>query len=722
MKKVEDQHLALTKQYQKDLEEKEATWGNDLHRMTREKDDKARLLQVKTHELEATREALQSVQLQFQSAQANIQSLRKEIDKADSELKTAGKAAQQTIASASEIARLKDELRRNTDAYQCQDQKLDTLRQDYASLQSENAALRRSDERHQSQISEYQSTLQKAHKESEISLEEQRKKDQAALKEACNQVVLLQAQNKDLESSFQQYQNCNSTALKDAKSRFAMDKQDLHAEVAELQSANKALEHEIEHTRTNAAQDLERAALEYSVEVDNSRRQLQQALEALKESEAKCKRVECEKTHELQAHARVTELKMKEKFDEQNRAFHALVEQQANEKAANMYRQMSQKGAPVSSQHTIAHRTPHASTAQLPSSIMSSSPSASQPKNHAKPKKKVNRQSNSVVIAEVSSQGHSKVISSRAEATTDEPSRGPTLSHPNHYSEPLDAFALDPVEQLDENSLSLHDPPAELVPETQEEEFGFDPFIDLRSQASTSTSQLSDWDPKVIEMLEYEPPRTPLGAMRAATGSPLKDCVANNVDSPSRITGKTSQGSGASGRPMSRANTASRMAPPAAYILGDRASQLRKTPSNSASSHQPMSQRSRNTQTTRTSSPDYLQKSSSSATKKHTYGHNSVKDTSSQATRIGTIPAAAHEGQTHKRKTSISRTDPSACKRHRSSSQSPPLSQGYQANPTSSNRVHYQSQSQVRSSQSTVPGSSSRTGSRRSKSKSAPFI
>jgi hypothetical protein len=438
------------------------------------------------------------------------------------------------------------------------------------------------------------------------------------------------------------------------------EKEKLQAEVVELQAIRLMSELELQKLCQKSVEDYTRVVMEHETESGDLRRQIVHSDQARREAEIKVRQIE----QELEAFKKECEQKMEEKYREAVRAMST--------------------SRPSIQRSTIQSAEPRSLIVKLPLS-------SGLPSSQVKQRKKVDRQSNSVMDVAVPYSDQANLLNGR----------------PNLGKEPIESMSDDfagvnldalAVPGSSQNMYdSIHEPAPEAVPETQEEEIlDFQPSKQPKGSGQSSSSQLSEADQEWISSYEQEQLASS-GTRRAANCSPLRPDTGDVYVTPNR-TDTVVQNVQTFDRPASRANTGTRMAPP--QMTPSRSSRVNQTLGRAASLQNPYVRMSRD------SSPDYAH-GPSSKVPKATYTGMS---TSSGRLRAGT-PVPFDGVDDHKRKSSGTNVDdkPSS-KRFRGSSFSLPsvLPNVNPSNASGSPRPSH-SQKQMRSSRQSPAAAATRS-------------
>ncbi|KAF2472610.1 uncharacterized protein BDR25DRAFT_15851 [Lindgomyces ingoldianus] len=570
----------------------------------------------------------------------------------------------------------------------------------------------------QESLSKQESSIDAIRKKFDTEKAETQERHQTALKESQNIIVALQNQKKQMESGLKHPPPTDKISPQDIEARFTLEKKALLDVISELKAVKQQYETQLQRIRQDNEEDREKLESGLRAEIGDLQRRLKQSETALMESEANTRRIEIKKTQELELHKRQTVTKFNELSRRADIAANARTQTEIDTSALEP--PASRSSQPASTQELGI------------SQVMGSSSEVLQNFQGAKPKKKVNRQDNSVLSVDDLShyQRDSLVTPTQREHREESPD----------YFSGVNPFFNDDLgarEQLDENGVSLLGFSGEIVTETQQEsgpKMNFEQFnqslqvvpatqqdlgpsvdfeqlnLSLHQEGKQvkSSSALSSCASDIIEKLGEERMVTPIGPMRFGEHQRPKESPAysSSFETPIRV---------------AQANTASRMAPSTGQ---PKASQTCTSRGNQSSSydnaspectstqlHQIQSRISSEARPRDASSPDFVHQPSPGS--RVTYGHSFGKPTPSNASPADSIFRAPEKPSRHKRKSTGTHGERDiSSKRVRDLPQSIASSLPTRHAPqgTGSSSVAYHSQSQMRSSpQGMASGSSYRS-------------
>ncbi|KAF1995385.1 hypothetical protein P154DRAFT_348081 [Amniculicola lignicola CBS 123094] len=274
----------------KKFQEKQATMGNDIHRLTRERAKMDDTLRTTTRELDATRDALQRARQDLHTFDCELKGLRKDNVEAEKKHKMARRLLKEKDTT-SELATLAEELKQKNVTILAKEKELGTIKQEHETVQSQLAILRQTADHQKGQLSEQQSKIESIRKDTETRLAEERAKYQASVQESHKNMASVQKQNEDLRSRLEQTQADARSSAKDLQAGFDEEKKSLQMRTNELQIELQKGEMEAQGVRNEFEEEKAMMKEEFERERSDLQRRLAQSDAALKEAQAKVKNV-----------------------------------------------------------------------------------------------------------------------------------------------------------------------------------------------------------------------------------------------------------------------------------------------------------------------------------------------------------------------------------------------------------------------------------------------
>jgi hypothetical protein len=630
----------MQEEYHKAIKTKKVGWENDLHRVTSEKKEKEKALQEASDQLDRTQIQLQLVQQQLRSADSEIKGLRKDKAVVESKLKKAQRTIDESSSASSEFMVLTVQLKEKDEAFEAEQQVLNTLRQEYIELQDQATVLQESTKRLEVQLSEYKSTIESEREQASAQLSEDRRKMEKDLQEAQNQIVALKKEKQNIESSLER-SHSNEILLKDTQSQTSYELERMRAELVELENAKHAIEQESQQIRKAVECELQTLKMEHQNEIGDLQRRLNHAGAALKGSETKVEPIIYQNDQNLETYKRVAEQKTLQKLGLQE----FLQVQLHQESTTN-------KDTPAAPLHKI---------------------------HGGNPRRKVDRRTSSVASVDLISHDQTHVPSSGVKSGKVVHSGAvlPVLF------EPVDASMVDDLgthEHFSQDRVSILGLVPEPVPETQVQDSAmtFKDINQITERAPQnevdSSSSISELRSDLFDGLSPMCASTPTG-LQCKTGSHAPSELsfkAASFHTPRRSVENSMYDPQSCDRPKSRANTASRMkplSPPSHRYRLDRDNKERAIATEPVRSRHSSSHRSNKTSDQVPSSPDYLHRSPYTARK--TYGYHAGKSTTFSDSRRESRSRGLGQISSQKRKSSANHTgSETPAKRYKQSSHS----------------------------------------------------
>lgn len=525
----------MAQEYRRIFEERESALKNEIHSLTTERDEQGEELRELNSEMISARVRLQKERKDVTALESELDDIRKEKMEVEVKLKDA-----QTISfRASELESLKEQLRRKSDDFQSKLQENEDLRSKLRDLQV-------SYDRLEVQASQHLSMIKTMRQEFDTQLCQERDKTQAGLLFAQDRSNIFQKEMDSLKSELAQSRE-DKTKWNKIQTTISSERDDLQRQVAVLRAEKEVSDKELLRVQAELSEKLEISEDTLRTQVDDLQRQLTLSHTALKGSEAKNRRQEVEHSQQLQSYKEIAEAKFKKLQKEQS-----LEPKEAGEHTAKT--DCSQVFDSLATPSTPLHNT-HA----------------------GKARQRINRENNAVIDIRDSSNPQCTVLERRSSTARSQLPRsqrdGSTGLHSVNENS-RDNFR--PQETPDDYDLSVVDPCAEKVQETQENEGLPVPYGDFDeafgpvahktppSQHSSST-ELSIIDSERMAQIEQEV-GFDLPLTRGHERGVSKQCLVQayametSVQSDS-LSVEGSSSSFSQDRPRSRANTTSRIIP-----------------------------------------------------------------------------------------------------------------------------------------------------------------
>ncbi|KAF2680868.1 hypothetical protein K458DRAFT_88845 [Lentithecium fluviatile CBS 122367] len=630
--------IRIEETHRRALKEKEVSLGNEIHRLRAERDEH------KDSALSLNQEAKVA---------------RKKLEAAEEELKRLQQSVGEGSSLAQELAHVKQQFAQEADSLRLKQRDLDDITKEQTKLRAEIATHQEKGTQLKSELAEKLNMVTSLQRKLD-DLAETHGNDATTLQEMRSQMESLRREKRDLELNIEQFHNKESK-FNDVQTKFSIDRERLQTEAMELRTELEKKEHELQRRRTDTSEQLKKIEETHDTEVNELKRRLTLAESAVKEADAKVLRVEDEKTRQFEDHQRSIDKK---------------VESLVREKLAAKEREQQRKGAlhQFASQVEAAQHSSKAVSTHLPASPGAHTGSM---------RKKVTRQNISTLSVVGPSRAHSTSTPAgpnSSQAHLDE--RGVT---PEGDDVAVDSSLLEDLgawERLDENGVSVVGAAEDANPNTQGSlTVAFSAFnMELQNLSPTkdrTSSSLSD-APSSSEMLfQEESDSLSERGMRQQPREhhPMEEVSQHlrTIETPYQASNHPEMDSRvhwSQGRPISQANTASKMAPPPPPSFGQKGS-FREEASRLLKRRSITPQHGDTDTNSSASSPDYVHRSPSGH---KTYGHKSGPLATAHRSQRSTTRQVQHQELSRKRKGSDNEADHwSSSKRHQSSSQSLPV-------------------------------------------------
>jgi hypothetical protein len=480
-------------------------------------------------------------------------------------------AAQHNASSASELTNLKEHLRRKAE-------ELSTKGQEFAELEREYAQLRISCEQQQAEIAGHPSAIESMRQEMEAERSEMNDKARAAIQATQNRMVDISKEKDNLKLMLEQAQ-VNETTLIDANASLSAEKGTLRNQINELRAANNEKEAQSLRAQGETAIEIRRHA-EHS---DDLKRQLERSQAALKEAAAKIRLQETQHAQKLAYDRKKYESLLLDLGRDLDKA------RVGNDGVTQQQFQAAQDNPLQSLQNVHVGRT----------------------------RKKVDRQNQSVLDFTGSSrmqvtrtQGLNGDVDHDQSLFDEDSQNGRTCRKPSGDRE---CSIVDPALALVEDTQEASQ--LRMSSEDFEVEISQNPFElpEHQSHSSTNNSSLSVMGSDDFMKLQNDVQQPSKAMLRGHDrGSPKQVSLQTHVpETPPRaeaMSGMVSQSSRSYDRPVSQANTASRLMPPPGHFSHHFGRRKQAGGPNGKANDRHLG-----------SSPDYMQHASSAS--KHTYAH-----------------------------------------------------------------------------------------------------
>ncbi|KAH3945157.1 hypothetical protein HBI25_148960 [Parastagonospora nodorum] len=541
----------LRHEVEKDLQQgfidKESGYRNDVHRLTSERDGLQALVDQHDKRIDAVKARCEEAKKDVSSARSELELAQNQKTEIEARCKALQRTAQDHSFGASEVSKLKEQMRQKSEELQSKTEAVVELESALSESESLRTALKEACEHQQTEISQHLCAIESLRQETDIQLQEDRKRSEAAIQLAQNKNSALQKEKDDLQAKLES-RELNEAKLSDSHKGPVLEREDLRHRTAELESAQEISSTQILHLQ----EELRSKTRKHEETLGTLRQHQENSDSALKEAEAKIQLQKTEHTKKIE-------------FD--RRKYEAIVQ--------NLQEELSKAKKEVVSGHASQQQT---SSSSLPPQ----DPFAQEIQifNSGKAKKKVNR-GNTLVLTGLGAS------SASLELSTQHSTRDHRRSAGGHSDTLFDEeLHNDDSGQLyNDQGLSVVDPAAEQVEDTQElwqnllpteERIEKGTSGSLRgskhsNRPSTELSSLSDSlgseDLAILREESQGPrrPSTPVFPDPRHISQSQRSSEERILETPTRsdrLSASSFHSSQCNDRPRSQANTASRLMPP----------------------------------------------------------------------------------------------------------------------------------------------------------------
>lgn len=557
--------------------EQQAEFENALHQANQAKMEKEKSLEVTFGELVRLKQSLQAVEEQLRTKDSTINRLEQERGENETMLKKVQQSLRETENVSKEIETIKDRLVAEIKASQIKSDEINKLNTGQATSTSKIETLEQSLVQAKANAIEYQEKMRQLREYFNSELLEKQSSSKEELRQAQGQIIATENAKRELESSLDHSRKRAEAQIREIQDRSNCEKEDLQRQFAKAEAAEKRLESEIEKIRTDAENAIKHQQERNRSDLGEIQRRLNESQALSDEAEATIKRINSDNEVVLQKQI----ASEKKCTDLEKRALQAESRLQSLKNDLRIH--LNQESMQHFEQQASSQMGSESSqNVQSPRAIAKADP-------FKKPRKKVDRQSNSVASMGITYQDQTDP--SRVRTDKYQHTQTPEVKEFNETSDDnpgLRENDLGVYERLDEYGVSAIQPLASLNEAIREPllksrpMMSFSQFNQSLGRASTpqhkrSSSTLSNLETVSIPE-EYEIGSTPthvpdLASTRGVQKPPIGSRTPSKVPLKPAYELRGDQNTFGSlpsvdnpffaniDRPKSQANTASRMAP-----------------------------------------------------------------------------------------------------------------------------------------------------------------
>jgi hypothetical protein len=416
---------------------KERGYRNDIHRLSEDLKEKGVLILQHDKKMDAAKARCEESKNAATGLQALLDVAGKEKKEIEARLKTLQLTAESQSSNASEIEKMKEQLRHKIEELQQKTKEYANLEHAQAELEISKRNLQLLLEQQQTKMSQDSARIDSLRQETEAERRRKQEQSKNAIDLTRSQTCTLEKENRDLQAKLE-HANRRESKLNEAHTALIAERDSLRSRNTELEASKKASASETTRTHEEKVD----AGRKYEKRLDTLQRDQERSDAALKEAEAK---IQLQKT----------EYHKKIEFDRQ--------------KYESIVKTLTEELSKVKTQATSRSETQQ--KASQPTSMQQHALHLSQVMQTVKIRKKVSR--DNLTVLNVA--GLSGFVSALAQGTPRGRNQGFDQSD-NLFDEQHDTFGSDNLDR--DHGCSIVDPTAVLVEDTQDIGGVLPPFVD----------------------------------------------------------------------------------------------------------------------------------------------------------------------------------------------------------------------------------------------------
>ncbi|KAJ4378000.1 hypothetical protein N0V83_000830 [Neocucurbitaria cava] len=541
-KNAADLRANILEDCQKSMRELESNRKNEIHHLTIERDEKENELKEQHKELSTAKEQLQTLRKTIKNHESELDKTRKEKTEIQAELENAQRKAEISSSKLTEAADLKEQVRQKTEQLESRTHDLAGLRRAYADLNSSVTDLQNSDVTLRSQLSQYVSTIDALRRENDR-ISEAQQNAQTTVRSAQNEKSALKKDNKDLSSLLEQARS-DGTKMKSTQETFLVERDSLQQQLAEYRVAKDLNEAETRRIQAEAA-DEKRMCDAQCADLENLSLRLKESDTMLKEAEARLRLLDAEYHSKIESDGKAMENKIQLLHEEYDKKLRDVQTQTASIRQQQMTRSLALDEPSTRSSQSIHTGSNRRRVTRQNHSVLNVHGSSNTPHYH------LMGTTNTIEREVPAIQGGESEFSFSL------------FEEESQRNRALDDF-------IDDHDLSIVDPAAEAIDETQE--MGVLSIEDLAKQTrqtpqhetnsqNSSLTDLSTISSEEMSQMQMDVQHLSPSLLRG------RDHGSSTYEISQESGGDAWQHAGSSSsqshnRPKSKANTASRIMPP----------------------------------------------------------------------------------------------------------------------------------------------------------------
>lgn len=554
------------------------------------------------------------------------------------------------------LANLREHLRQTSDHGEAKDRECDAFKQDAANLRIELESEQTKTNQLMAEIYQHSSAMRAIKQEKNDAIEKEGKM-RDSLRSAEDSVLELETENHKLSSELKETLTGLRTS-KNAEKRLISQCSGLQRQLGQLQDAKTASDEQLRQMQHDMDLRLQQAKTDHNASLDDLNSRLALSESAREELQAKLRQVETGHKQQIEYH----EQKFNAKFDslaaqsqqeqEKLKTKHMQemesCKQHAETMIANMRFNAENKAREAQTRidKMVAETEKRSITARLPTSRIlvpntqqseQNGGSSSQQSKPGRTRKRLDRQTNSVTVTVATNNRRLDTVEGRSvinKAAVSDRRREGSESEVGYFEEEYECrFGPQGPLENQETQLSVAEPEAEVVPETQDFEYGQGVAIQFEmNESQVIASDNVDQEENLTDLSTMPSEDLSEMLLDIHPTSRQQRHTPKHVSSPTselRTPGQSAHdmasdahSTNSQGRPKSRANTASRMMP-----LPAQGMQCQRAHADEGPRHLSHARAERSFRADNNDSPDFMHPNN--ATSKRTYAQHSAHDTDS---------------------------------------------------------------------------------------------
>jgi hypothetical protein len=261
---------------------KERDYRNDIHRISVERNEMKACIQGHNTEMNAAKARYEETKREANEFRLTLDAARKEKADVENKMSDLQQKAQSGLTGAADVADAKKRLSIQTKELQAKTKHLTDLERAYAELETRHENLKIQWEQQQTEISQHSAAIDSLRSEFDVQRREDQEKDRNTIDSAQNQIRTMKKEKDELQAKLEQIKIAESeTSSKNAA--LVAERDSLSRCNTELRKTNETNEHQILCVQKEKAD----ATSKYQAELHTLRQRCEQYAQSLKDAEAK---------------------------------------------------------------------------------------------------------------------------------------------------------------------------------------------------------------------------------------------------------------------------------------------------------------------------------------------------------------------------------------------------------------------------------------------------